>query len=150
MDAAKCIESGKSILGIEFGSTRIKAVLIDEDHNPIAEGGHEWENRFENGVWTYSLDDIWTGLKDCYANLKKDVKAKYGVGIKKFASRSDKRFTLQIFLFAGTFAYEHDFGRGISDAENQFVTHCAERTVSTLTALLFKFVPIDHEGHLNR
>ena len=71
-------------------------------------------------------------------------------GIKKFASRSDKRFTLQIFLFAGTFAYEHDFGRGISDAENQFVTHCAERTVSTLTALLFKFVPIDHEGHLNR
>ena len=86
MDAAKCIESGKSILGIEFGSTRIKAVLIDENHNPIAEGGHEWENRFENGVWTYSLDDIWTGLKDCYANLKKDVKEKYGVGIKKFAS----------------------------------------------------------------
>jgi sugar (pentulose or hexulose) kinase len=86
MDAAKCIESGKSILGIEFGSTRIKAVLIDENHNPIAEGGHEWENRFENGVWTYSLDDIWTGLKDCYANLKKDVKGKYGVGIKRFAS----------------------------------------------------------------
>lgn len=85
MDAAKCIESGKSVLGIEFGSTRIKAVLIDEDHKPIAEGGHEWENRFENGVWTYSLDDIWTGLKDCYASLKKDVKEKYGIGIKRFA-----------------------------------------------------------------
>ena len=64
MDAKKCIESGKSVLGIEFGSTRIKAVLIDENHKPIAEGGHEWENRFENGVWTYSLDDIWTGLNE--------------------------------------------------------------------------------------
>ena len=84
MDAAKCIESGKSVLGIEFGSTRIKAVLIDENHKPIAEGGHEWENRFENGVWTYSLDDIWTGLKDCYANLKADVKEKYGMSIHRF------------------------------------------------------------------
>ena len=86
MDAAKCIENGQAFLGIEFGSTRIKAVIIDDNHKPIAEGGHEWENRFENGVWTYSLDDIWTGLKDCYSNLKKDVKEKYGIGIKKFAA----------------------------------------------------------------
>ena len=54
------IESGKAFLGIEFGSTRIKAVLIDEEHNPIASGSHTWENRYENGLWTYSLDDIWT------------------------------------------------------------------------------------------
>jgi sugar (pentulose or hexulose) kinase len=86
MDAAKCIENGLGVLGIEFGSTRIKAVIIDESYKPIAEGGHEWENRFENGVWTYSLDDIWTGLKDCYADLKKNVKEKYGVTIKKFAA----------------------------------------------------------------
>ena len=86
MDAAKCIESGLGVLGIEFGSTRIKAVIIDEDHKPIAEGGHEWENRYENGVWTYSLDDIWTGLKDCYQDLKKNVKERYGIGIKKFAA----------------------------------------------------------------
>ena len=80
------IEDGRAVLGIEFGSTRIKAVLVDEDNKPVAAGSHEWENRFENGVWTYSLDDIWVGLKDCYASLKADVMAKYGVTLKKFAA----------------------------------------------------------------
>ena len=86
MDNKTLIESGKSILGIEFGSTRIKAVLIDENGKPIASGGHGWENRYENGVWTYTLDDIWTGLQDCYQDLQKDVKDQYGVEITKFAS----------------------------------------------------------------
>lgn len=80
------IESGRAVLGIEFGSTRIKAVLVDEDNTPVAAGSHEWENRFENGVWTYSLDDIWVGLRDCYASLKADVRAKYGVTLKNFAA----------------------------------------------------------------
>ena len=80
------IEGGRAVLGIEFGSTRIKAVLVDEDNKPVAAGSHEWENRFENGVWTYSLDDIWVGLKDCYASLKADVRAKYGVTLKNFAA----------------------------------------------------------------
>lgn len=80
------IENGKAVLGIEFGSTRIKAVLIDENHAPIAGGSHEWENRYENGVWTYSLDDIWNGLTDCYASLKADVKEKYGVTLKKLGA----------------------------------------------------------------
>ena len=80
------IEGGRAVLGIEFGSTRIKAVLVDEDNNPIASGSHEWENRYENGVWTYSLDDIWGGLKDCYASLKADVRAEYGVTLKKLAA----------------------------------------------------------------
>ena len=80
------IENGKAVLGIEFGSTRIKAVLIDENHAPIAGGSHEWENRYENGVWTYSLDDIWNGLRDCYASLKVDVKEKYGVTLKKLGA----------------------------------------------------------------
>lgn len=80
------IENGKAVLGIEFGSTRIKAVLIDENHTPVAGGSHEWENRYENGVWTYSLDDIWEGLKDCYASLKADVKEKYGVTLKSFSA----------------------------------------------------------------
>ena len=75
-NAKQCIESGRAVLGIEFGSTRIKGVLIDENHNPIASGDHEWENRLEGGVWTYSLDDIWGGLTDCYANLRKDVSKK--------------------------------------------------------------------------
>ncbi|MCR5650738.1 MAG: FGGY-family carbohydrate kinase [Lachnospiraceae bacterium] len=78
MDAKQAILEGKTALGIEFGSTRIKAVLTDEDFKPIANGAHSWENRLENGVWTYSLDDIWNGLQDCYAKLAADVKEKYG------------------------------------------------------------------------
>ena len=73
------MELKNTALGIELGSTRIKAVLIDEGHQPIASGDHVWENRLVNGVWTYSMEDIHTGLQDCYANLKRDVKEKYGV-----------------------------------------------------------------------
>ena len=60
------ISQGKTALGIEFGSTRIKAVLIGEDSVPLASGGYEWENRWENGIWTYSLDAIWAGIQDAY------------------------------------------------------------------------------------
>ena len=62
MSAKASIEAGRTALGIEFGSTRIKAVLVDETHNPIAMGTHDWENRLENHIWTYSLEDIWGGL----------------------------------------------------------------------------------------
>ena len=86
-DIKNIIADGKSILGIEFGSTRIKAILIDPTtFKPIAQGSHEWENRLENGFWTYHLDDIWTGLQDCYQDLVKDVKSQYGVPLKKLAS----------------------------------------------------------------
>lgn len=77
------IVNGKTVLGIEFGSTRIKAVLVDETHAPIAMGTHDWENRLENNIWTYSLDDIWTGLQGCYQSLVQDVKNKYGVALTK-------------------------------------------------------------------
>lgn len=73
------IQNKKTYLGIEFGSTRIKAVLIDDTFAPVASGSHDWQNRYENGVWTYSLDDITTGLQHCYASLAEDVKSKYGV-----------------------------------------------------------------------
>ncbi len=73
----KAIETGKTVLGIELGSTRIKAVLIDEHHTPIASGSHEWENRYENGIWTYSLEDVWTGLQESYRNLREEVLEKY-------------------------------------------------------------------------
>ena len=66
-------------LGIELGSTRIKAVLIDENHIPVAQGDFEWENQLVNGVWTYALDTVHTGIQACFANLKKDVEAKFGV-----------------------------------------------------------------------
>ena len=67
-DIQEAIKSGKTVLGIEFGSTRIKAVLIGEDHTPIASGSHDWENKYENGVWTYHLNDVWTGLQDAIGN----------------------------------------------------------------------------------
>ena len=73
------IKTGKTALGIEFGSTRIKAVLIGDDHTPLASGDHAWENQLENGLWTYSLDAIWSGLQDAYQNLAKDVAEKYDV-----------------------------------------------------------------------
>ena len=85
-DVKNTIASGKAVLGIEFGSTRIKAVLVDENNMPIASGDHDWENRLENGVWTYTLDDIWTGLQDCYQKMTEDVKAKYGVAVEKLAA----------------------------------------------------------------
>ena len=62
MNAKQTIEAGKAILGIEFGSTRIKAVLIDQDNKPIAQGSHEWENQLVDGLWTYSIEAIWYGL----------------------------------------------------------------------------------------
>lgn len=78
-EAKTAILNNKTALGIEFGSTRIKAVLVDDKYNPIASGSYDWENRYENGVWTYSLDDIHKGLQGCYSDLVKDVKEKYDV-----------------------------------------------------------------------
>lgn len=78
--------SGKESLGVEFGSTRIKAVLVDENCNPIASGGHTWENRLENGYWTYHMEDVWAGLQDAYAKLNEEVSAKFGAKITKLAS----------------------------------------------------------------
>ena len=80
------IEEGKAILGIEFGSTRIKAVLIDDDNRPIAQGSHEWENQLIDGLWTYSIEAIWNGVQNCYADLRANVKKEYGVEIEHLAS----------------------------------------------------------------
>ena len=81
MNAKQTIEAGKAILGIEFGSTRIKAVLIDQDNKPIAQGSHEWENQLVDGLWTYSTEAIWYGLQDCYADLRKNVLKEYDTDI---------------------------------------------------------------------
>ena len=80
------IENGSAVLGIEFGSTRIKSVLIDADHNVIASGSHEWENALVDGVWTYSEDAIRTGLQASYADLRRDVQERYGVPLKKLSA----------------------------------------------------------------
>jgi sugar (pentulose or hexulose) kinase len=81
MEIKQTIIETKTILGIELGSTRIKAVLIDENYKPIATGSHSWENRFEDGIWTYHLDDVWTGLQSSYRNLAMEVKERYGIGL---------------------------------------------------------------------
>ena len=86
MNAKQTIEAGKAILGIEFGSTRIKAVLIDQNNNPIAQGSHTWENQLVDGLWTYSTEAIWYGLQDCYADLRKNVLAQYEVEIETLAA----------------------------------------------------------------
>ena len=77
------IEAGKAVLGIELGSTRIKSVLIGSDFAPIVSGSHDWENKFENGVWTYSVEDIWDGLRDSYAKLAREVEKDYGIKLTK-------------------------------------------------------------------
>ena len=86
MAAKEIIESGKAVLGIEFGSTRIKGVLIDADGAVLAIGTHDWENRLTDGVWTYTMEDITSGLQDCYASLTKEVEKQYGAKINSLAA----------------------------------------------------------------
>ena len=87
LDAKSTIETGKAILGIELGSTRIKAVLIDRENRPIAQGSHTWENQLVDGLWTYSIESIWSGLQDCYADLRSNVKKLYdGIEIESLAA----------------------------------------------------------------
>lgn len=86
MDKKQIIIDGKTSLGIELGSTRIKAVLIDEKGTPLAAGSHEWENRYVDGIWTYTLSDVSEGLRDCYQDLCADVKKQYDTEITKIGS----------------------------------------------------------------
>ncbi len=81
MEIQERIIQGKTVLGIEFGSTRIKAVLADDKGVPLASGSHDWENRYENNIWTYSLEDIWTGLQSCYSDLARNVNEQYQVSL---------------------------------------------------------------------
>jgi sugar (pentulose or hexulose) kinase len=78
-DVREVIENGRTALGIELGSTRIKAVLIGPDHAPLAVGSHDWENQFQDRLWTYPLEAVWAGLQDCYAALSADVRQRYGI-----------------------------------------------------------------------
>lgn len=86
METKQLILEGKTSLGIEFGSTRIKAVLIDAKGTPLAAGSYEWENQLIDGIWTYAMEDVWKGLQDCYQDLLADVKKQYDVEITKFGS----------------------------------------------------------------
>ena len=72
------LKMGKTYLGIEMGSTRIKAVLIGPDHSVLATGAHNWENKLENGYWTYDLQDVWAGVQDAYVGMAAHVRERYG------------------------------------------------------------------------
>lgn len=86
MSKKEIIQEGRTSLGIEFGSTRIKAVLIEEGGMPLAFGSYEWENQYVNGIWTYDLDDVWKGLQSCYQDLVSDVKEKYDIQLTQVGS----------------------------------------------------------------
>lgn len=81
--AAEWVEQGWTCIGIEMGSTRIKAVLIGPDHVPLASGGFGWENTLADGVWTYGLDEVWAGLRACFADLQKNIQSQYGVRLRR-------------------------------------------------------------------
>jgi len=82
---AEIIRDGRAVLGMELGSTRIKALLIGPDHQLLASGGHGWENSQVDGVWTYGLDEVWAGVAAAYAALKEDVASRYGETLTRFA-----------------------------------------------------------------
>lgn len=86
MNAKDLIQTGQTALGIELGSTRIKAVLIDLKGNVLAVGIHDWENSFINNIWTYSLEEIHKGLRSCYSSLRENVEKEYGVTIQTIGS----------------------------------------------------------------
>lgn len=80
------IKNGQAVLGIELGSTRIKAVLIDVDKSPIASGSYDWENKYVDHIWTYDIDEVWAGLRGCYQDLVKNVEAEYGVKVTRYGA----------------------------------------------------------------
>lgn len=82
----RMIDAGQAVLGIELGSTRIKAVLIDTDKSPVASGSYDWENQYVNHIWTYDINEVWKGLQGCYSDLVKNVREEYGVTITNLAA----------------------------------------------------------------
>ena len=85
-NAARAIREGEAVLGLELGSTRIKAVLVAPDHSPIASGAWDWENRLEGGVWTYSLEEAWQGIQGAYRELARQVEDRYGEPLRRLGA----------------------------------------------------------------
>lgn len=82
----QAIIKGETFLGIEFGSTRIKATLINNDFETISTSSYDWENKLINGYWTYNLDEMIVGLQKVYSNIKHQVKSNYGININKIGA----------------------------------------------------------------
>ena len=129
MTARETIINGKAVLGIELGSTRIKAVLIDQDNKPIAQGSHEWENQLVDGLWTYSTEAIWYGLEDAYADLRKFVKKEYDCEIEILASIGISAMMHGYMAFGPTGTASH--GAPASEAEKILVPFRTWRNTNT-------------------
>ena len=129
LDARQTIIQGKAVLGIELGSTRIKAVLIDQDNKPIAQGSHEWENQLVDGLWTYSTEAIWYGLEDAYADLRKFVKKEYDCEIEILASIGISAMMHGYMAFGPTGTASH--GAPASEAEKILVPFRTWRNTNT-------------------
>lgn len=129
MTPRETIINGKAILGIELGSTRIKAVLIDEENKPIAQGSHEWENQLVDGLWTYSLEAIWYGLEDAYADLRKNVRKEYDCEIEILASIGISAMMHGYMAFGPTGTASH--GAPASEAEKILVPFRTWRNTNT-------------------
>ena len=84
--AAELIRAGSAVLGMELGSTRIKASLIAPDATPLASGSHTWENQLKEGIWTYDLTEVWRGVAACYSSLAQDVRARHSLDLKTVAA----------------------------------------------------------------
>src|SRR6056297_1862833 len=80
------IDQGNAVLGVELGSTRIKATIIGPDYKPLASGSHGWENQQADGIWTYPMDEVWSGIASCFADLASEVSSRYGVNITRVAA----------------------------------------------------------------
>jgi len=128
------LESKQTSLGIELGSTRIKAVLAGPNHAPIAIGIHEWENRLENGAWTYALDDAWVGIADAYAKLAAKVKDIYGVTITSVGAMGFSA------MMHGYLAFDKD-GKQLAPFRTWRNT-MTEKAADELTALLSFNIPL--------
>ena len=114
----RMIDAGQAVLGIELGSTRIKAVLIDTDKTPIASGSYDWENQYVDHIWTYDIDEVQKGVQGCYRDLVRDVKEKYDVTLTRLAGmgvphleeydhRRSVREAFRTFLLSYPSALEH-------------------------------------------
>lgn len=86
VETSEAIQQGNVSLGIELGSTRIKTVLVTDDFNTIASGSYVWENKFEDGIWTYALDDVWKGIQQSYTQVAADVQSKYHTTLTKISA----------------------------------------------------------------
>lgn len=84
--ATEAIEAGRTVLGLELGSTRIKAVLLDLDGQTLASGSYGWENVLEHGIWTYALDDAWRGVQAAYESVAAHVEETYHVKLARLGA----------------------------------------------------------------